>query len=235
MKIAAGVGKNQKIIKAIENVDFEVIQTESEEELVKLLFNGHADAAIRGSLSASKILVQLKEKYPTIARASFIDVKGHKFLLTPVGIDEGDELKQKLFIAKEGAKFLTSLGIKPKIGILSGGRSQDYGRSTKVDDSLDQGKLLTSLIQKESINAKHYHILIEDAIKEGSNLIIATDGIYGNLIFRTLIHLGNAKSHGAVTLGMKEIFIDTSRSQNVQGYKNALKFAYYLANLKKQI
>ena len=64
MKIVAGVGKNKKVIEAIENVNFEVLQTESEEELVKLLFNGHADAAIRGSLSASKIMIKLREKYP---------------------------------------------------------------------------------------------------------------------------------------------------------------------------
>ncbi len=235
MKIVAGVGKNKKVIEAIENVNFEVLQTESEEELVKLLFNGHADAAIRGSLSASKILIKLREKYPKIARASYIDLKGQKFLLAPVGIDEGDDLKQKLLIAEEGSQFLTLIGIKPKLGILSGGRPQDYGRSTKIDDSLEDGELLTSLINKESIDAKHYFILIEDAIKEGANLIIAPDGICGNLIFRTLVLLGNGKSHGAVTLGMKEIYVDTSRSQDVEGYKNALEFAYYLANLKKQI
>ena len=235
MKIVAGVGKNRKVIEAIENVNFEVLQTESEEELVKLLFNGHADAAIRGSLSASKIMIKLREKYPKIARASYIDLKGQKFLLAPVGIDEGDDLKQKLLIAEEGSQFLTSIGIKPKLGILSGGRPQDYGRSTKIDDSLEDGELLTSLINKESIDAKHYFILIEDAIKEGANLIIAPDGICGNLIFRTLVLLGNGKSHGAVTLGMKEIYVDTSRSQDVEGYKNALEFAYYLANLKKQI
>jgi putative methanogen marker protein 4 len=235
MKIVAGVGKNKKVIEAIENVNFEVLQTESEEELVKLLFNGQANAAIRGSLSASKIMIKLREKYRKIARASFIDLKGQKFLFAPVGIDEGDDLKQKLLIAEEGSKFLTSIGIKPKLGILSGGRPQDYGRSTKIDDSLNDGELLTSLINKESIDAKHYFILIEDAIREGANLIIAPDGICGNLIFRTLVLLGDGKSHGAVTLGMKEIYVDTSRSQDVEGYKNALKFAYYLANLKKQI
>ena len=233
MKIVAGVGKNRKVIEAIENVNFEVLHTESEDELVKLLFNGCADAAIRGSLSASKIMIKLREKYPKIARASFIDLKGHKFLLAPVGIDEGADLKQKLLIAEEGSQFLTSIGIKPKIGILSGGRPQDYGRSTKIDDSLEEGELLTSLINKESIDAKHYFILIEDAIREGVNLIIAPDGICGNLIFRTLVLLGDGKSHGAVTLGMNEIYVDTSRSQDVEGYKNALKFAYYLANLKK--
>ena len=32
---------------AIDSVDFEVLKTESEDELVELLFDGYADAAIR--------------------------------------------------------------------------------------------------------------------------------------------------------------------------------------------
>ena len=75
-------------------------------------------------------------------------------------------------------------------------RPQDYGRSTKIDDSLEDGELLTSLMNKESIDAKHYFILIEDAIAEGANLIIAPDGICGNLIFRTLVLLGKEKAMG---------------------------------------
>ena len=72
-----------------------LITTESEDELVELLFNGQADAAIRGSLSASKIMAKLRVKYPNkISRASFIDLNGNKFLLAPVGIDEGDDLNQ---------------------------------------------------------------------------------------------------------------------------------------------
>ena len=57
-RILAGVGKNKNIIEAIDSVDFEVLTTESEEELVQLLFDGFADAAIRGSLSASKIIAK---------------------------------------------------------------------------------------------------------------------------------------------------------------------------------
>ena len=106
MRIVAGVGKNKNVKEAIESVDFEVITTESEEELVELLFNGYADAAIRGSLSASKIMSKLRKKYPNlISRASFIDLNGYKFLLAPVGIDEGDDIDQKLRVAQDGVKI----------------------------------------------------------------------------------------------------------------------------------
>jgi len=80
MRIIAGVGKNKNVIEAIDKVDFEVLTVESEDELVELLYNGFADAAIRGSLNSSKILAKLREKYPKkISRASLIDLNGRNF------------------------------------------------------------------------------------------------------------------------------------------------------------
>jgi putative methanogen marker protein 4 len=234
MRIAAGVGENKNVTEAIEKVDFEVIKVESEEELVEYLFNGFADAAIRGSLSASKIMTKLREKYPNkISRASFIDLNGQKFLLAPVGIDEGDDVDQKLLIAEAGARFLLSIGIKPRIGVLSGGRPEDIGRSKKIDESIQEGNLLTSMLVDRFIDAKHYFILIEEAIADGANFIIAPDGISGNLIFRSIVLSGGGEGHGAVTLGMDEIYIDTSRSNDVEGYKRALEFAHYLIKSRK--
>ena len=233
MRIVAGVGKNKTIIDAIDSVDFEVLKTESEDELVELLFNGFADVAIRGSLSASKIMAKIRVKYPKkISRASFIDLNSHKFLLAPVGIDEGDNVYQKLQLAEDGSRFLKSICMEPKIGVLSGGRNQDRGRSKKIDESLEEGEILTSMITEKSIQVKHYYILIEDAIADGANFIIAPDGLIGNTIFRTLVLIAGAKSYGAVTLGIKEIYIDTSRANDSEGYKRALILANRLANLK---
>lgn len=234
MRIAAGLGKNKNIIEASKKVDFEVLLIESEDELVDILLNKKVDAAIRGSLSASKIMDVLRKKYGSeIFRASFLEVNGHKFLFAPVGIDEGDRLQDKKRIIELGAEFLLKLGIEPKIGILSGGRPQDMGRSPRIDCSIEEGMNLEKII-KDKYLVKHYFILIEDAIEDKVNLILAPDGISGNLIFRTLVFLGSGKSHGAVTLGINEIFLDTSRSQTVEGYKRALEFSYYLARLKNR-
>ena len=234
MKIAAGLGQNKNIVEASKMVNFEVILTKSEEELIDMLLNKKVNAAIRGSLSSSNIMSILRKKYGNnIYRASFLEVNGHKFLLAPVGIDEGDNLEDKRKIIELGAKFLLKLGIKPEIGILSGGRPQDIGRSPKIDNSIEEGVSLTEII-KDKYFVKHYFILIEDAIKDNVNFILAPDGISGNLIFRTLVFLGSGKSHGAVTLGIDEIFLDTSRSQTVEGYKRALEFSYYLARLKSR-
>ena len=232
MVVAAGVGGNKKVLEAIADVDFDVIAVESEDQLSKLLLSGEVDAAIRGSLSASLIMSELKKIYPKLYRASYIEFNGKKFLLAPVGIDEGETVSQKLNIAILASEFLESEGIKPSIAILSSGRPNDKGRNKRVDESMDAGEELTALIRQRSIDVKHYYALIEDAINDGVNLIIAPDGIVGNTIFRTLVLVAGAKSYGAITLGMKEIYIDTSRSQDKNGYKRALILANRLSNLK---
>lgn len=232
-EIIAGVGKNKNIVEASQKVNFPVHLTESEEEFIELISDGKAQAYVRGSLNASEIMVELKNKYHNIYRASFLEVNNHKFLLAPVGIDEGDVLEQKIKIIELGAEFLAKIGINPNIAILSGGRAQDVGRSKKIDDSIAQGELLARMT-KDKYSVKHYYILIEKAIADGANFVLAPDGITGNLIFRSLVFLGSRKSHGAITLGINEILIDTSRSLDVEGYIRALKFAKYLADLKNK-
>ncbi len=231
MKIAAGVGENQAIVQAASRVDFKVVLTKSENELLDLLLTGRVNAAVRGSLSASHLMASFRENYPEVYRASLLEYKGNQFLLAPVGIDEGDTLEQKKKIIDYGAKFLEKMGLNPKIAILSGGRPQDVGRSPKIDDSIREAEELTR-ITRDKYTVKHYFILIEDAVADGANLILPPDGISGNLIFRSLVFLGSLKSHGAVTLGIKEIFIDTSRSQSEAGYLRALKLAEKLARTK---
>jgi len=232
MVVAAGVGKNKKILDAIAEVDFDVVVAESEDELIELLMGGKVDAAIRGSLSASLIMSKLKMIYPELYRASYIEFNDNKFLLAPVGIDEGENLSQKLQLAVLGSQFLESEGVEPYIAVLSSGRPHDKGRNRKVDESMDAGENLTSMIKQRSIDVKHYYALLEDAFRDKANFIIAPDGIVGNTIFRTLVLVAGAKSYGAVTLGMKEIYIDTSRAQDIEGYKRALILANRLSKLK---
>lgn len=237
MKIVAGVGENRKVVEAASQVDFPVQLIESEEEFADLLLyseaEAKADAFVRGSLNASFIMNGIREKYGNTYRASFLELNGHKFFLAPVGIDEGDQLSQKIQIIELGTQFMEKMGIEPKIAVLSGGRSQDVGRSEKIDESIAQGERLVQ-ITRDKYAVRHYFILIEDAIADHANFILAPDGISGNLIFRSLVLLGCGRSHGAITLGIKEILVDTSRSQTVEGYVRALKFAKHLADLKIQ-
>jgi putative methanogen marker protein 4 len=232
MKIVAGVGRNKNIVEASQKVDFPVELVDSEEAFADSIMEKKAQAHVRGSLNSSLVLKRMKTRYKELYRASCMEVNNKKFLLAPVGIDEGDHLLQKLQIIRLGAKFLEKLGIDPEIAIISGGRSEDMGRSRRIDESIAQGRLLTKII-RDKYSVEHYYILIEEAITDNANFILAPDGISGNLIFRSLVLSGCAKSHGAITLGIDGIYIDTSRSLDVSGYQRALEFARYL--LEKQI
>jgi putative methanogen marker protein 4 len=234
LTIAAGVGKNKNIVEAAKKADFKVKLVKSEEELIEMLLNPEIDAVVRGSLSASSLLQYLRENYGSdIFRASLIKSNATKFLLAPVGIDEGKNVAEKVLLIEKCCEFLIKIGKTPKIGVLSGGRAQDRGRSHQIDHSIQEGEEITAII-KNKYHVKHYYILIEKAFKDKCNLILAPDGISGNLIFRSLVLVGSSKSYGAITLGIDPIFVDTSRSQSIEGYLRALKFAHYLAKLKNQ-
>ena len=235
MVIAVGVGDNKAVLKAVDDVDFEVVIVKSEDKLVNLLLNGEVDAAVRGSLSASVIMDKLRKTYPELYRVSCIELNDKKFLLGPVGLVEGSNLLDKLRLAWLGSEFLKSHGIKPSLAIITTGRPHDTARNKKINEMIEEGETLTSKINERSIEAKHYYALLDDAILDGANLIIPFDGIFGNMIFRSMVLAAGAKSYGAVTLGMKEIYIDTSRSQNVEGFKRALKFTNHLSKIGDQL
>ncbi|MBR2558047.1 MAG: methanogenesis marker protein Mmp4/MtxX [Methanobrevibacter sp.] len=234
--ITVGIGENKNILNAVEifksqKEDIEIKPVSSDDELVEAILNDDVDSVIRGSLPASSVMKQLKTKFNDISRATY--VKGeYEFLLTPVGIDEGDTIEEKLKIATNCAEFLKKLSKIPKIAILADGRKGDYGRSEEISLSIDESEKLTRLIEQNTdYNVKNYYILIEQAINDGCNIIIAPNGIIGNIIFRTLVLLNSWSSYGAVTFGVDGIYIDTSRDQTTEGYLRSLNLAYNLAKL----
>ena len=58
--------------------------------------------------------------------------------------------------------------------------------------------------------------------RKKSNLIIAPNGVSGNLIYRTLVHLGGGKAYGAIYMGLNYPIIDTSRVGKISEIEGAL-------------
>ncbi len=220
------IGDKEKISKI--GTDLEIINTKNpEKDLIKLLLSGKIDAAVRGNLTSSKTLFWLKKEMnlDKIYRMALLQTcSKNTFFLAPVGIDEGKTPSEKIEIVKRGSELLKRFEIEAAVGILSGGRFGDFGRSDVVDKSLEEAEYVTKRVREEKINAKNYQILIEDAVQRyKSNLIIAPDGISGNLIFRTLVFLGGGIGFGAPVLMGDKVFIDTSRAS--ESYGRAIKFA----------
>jgi len=191
-----------------------------EQALIDDLMAGRIDAAVRGTLPANSTLRALKkaEHVDHLERIALLEtVQGKKFLLAPVGVDEGWTVAEKLELIKKGRLIAQKFDLLPKVGVLSGGRLGDIGRHSQVDASMAEAELVARLGQ-----AEHCEILIEDAV-ETCGLIIAPDGISGNLIFRTLVFLGGGIGHGAPVVNISRIFVDTSRAS--PNYSNALLLA----------
>ena len=204
-----------------------------EYEMLKHLKDGLIDAAIRGSLSSNKFLENIKNLFriTRMNRLALLETfKGYQFFFAPVGIDEYRDYQSKIDFIESALKFFHFIGIQPKISILSGGRKGDMGRDNIVDKSLEVAeKIVTFFKNKDStIQIFNDEILIEKAIENQSNLIFAPDGISGNLIYRTLVHLGGGKAHGAIYLGLEKIIIDTSRAGDVSEIIGAILLALSL-------
>jgi putative methanogen marker protein 4 len=199
-----------------------------EQGLVTDLVAGRLDAAVRGTLPSNETLRELRQRSGVshLERIALLETRnGTKFLLAPVGVDEGWTVEQKCDLVRKGERVARAFGLPGKTGILSGGRKGDWGRHPAVDRSLADAEMVAHLT-----GARHYEILIEDAIRECS-LIIAPDGICGNLIFRTLVFLGGGTGHGAPVVNINTIFVDTSRAS--PDYSNALMLAISLAKSPK--
>jgi len=145
-----------------------------------------------------------------VRRISLLELSGWSFFLAPVGIAEGDSISDRLDLVVMGAGYIKTMGIDPAVSILSGGRMEDLGRSGRVDRTLAEGELVARLASDAGVRACHRGILIETC--KGDDLIVAPDGISGNLIFRTMMLLSGVNGFGAPVI-MDRVFVDSSRAR----------------------
>ncbi|MDN7024202.1 phosphotransacetylase [Methanoculleus sp. FWC-SCC1] len=192
--------------------------------LVSALMAGTIDAAVRGTLPASSTLAALKQAsgVADLVRIALLETAGGRlFFLAPVGVDEGWTISQKIDLVECGRELARKFGLSERVSVLSGGRYGDLGRHPAVDRTLADAELVARLT-----GADHAEILIEDAIRD-AGLIVAPDGITGNLIFRTLTFLGGGVGHGAPVVNIDKIFVDTSRAS--PNYAKAILLAESLS------
>jgi predicted methyltransferase MtxX (methanogen marker protein 4) len=202
---------------------FNINTDRPERLLLNLVFFGDNFSGIRGSLPSSKFLSSLKSifnsqfnKTPTFSRIALLETaEGDQFFFAPVGIDEAKTMKSKTKVIRYADKLIKLLRLEPKVSVLSGGRAGDTGRDTRVDQLMKEAQELEKLFKDEDLKLYNEQILIENAIKRKSSFILAPEGISGNLIYRTLVHLGNGKAYGAlyasIFFDFNKILIDCSR------------------------
>jgi putative methanogen marker protein 4 len=204
------------------------------DDLFTFLFNDKSNAIIRGALDSHNFLKEVKKQFnlSKIHRLALLETfEGFQFFFAPVGIDECNKREDKITLITQAIKIFEFLNIPPKISVLSGGRAGDIGRDSGVDNSIKDAEYIIKFFNKHqsNINISHDEILIENAIQNKSNLIIAPNGVSGNLIYRTLVHLGGGKAYGAIYLDLEKPIIDTSRVGNETELIGALILALALS------
>ena len=200
-------------------------------DLLDALTTGTIDAAVRGTLSSHDVLPLLLERTVVTSadRAAIMDLGGDRtFVLAPVGIDEGRDLRERWDILKGAASLVSSLALEPRAAVMAMGREEDADRGEAISLSVRECDALRDAAKAEGIPAECVGIQVERAIEVG-NIIIAPDGVTGNIIFRSLHLVAGHESWGAVALGvMPRVFVDTSREK--EDYMGAIHLARALAS-----
>jgi putative methanogen marker protein 4 len=198
------------------------------DRMVNDLNDGRIDAAVRGDMPSHELMEKLKEIFGIsgVQRTVLLQPSGKRMIfVAPAGIDEGNTVSQKYELAVRSTELMRRMGTGGRIAVMSGGRKDDRGRCETVDRSLDDAAELVNMLRKEGYDAYDAEILIENAADE-ADLIIAPDGITGNIIFRALHFLGNAKALGAPVININKVFIDTSRAKT--DYRDSIALAMRL-------
>lgn len=183
--------------------------------MVRDLIEHKIDAAVRGAMESLEVLTELKHQFELkeVYRTAVLENgSGKQFLLTPVGIDEGRSLTQRIELVKSTIEYFTPVGWKIKVGVLSKGRPEDASRGREIRRSLGDGESIAEKLNGMGIPATHYSILLEESVRE-ADLVVAPDGVTGNLIFRSLHFVGGGRAYGAPVVNIPEVFVDTSRSK----------------------
>lgn len=201
-------------------------------DMLDALDASEIDAAVRGSLPSDGFLAQVRARNPRTRprrTALLMPSGGDPFLLGPVGIDEGGTMRDIDRLVRDMRQFCALLSWEPRIAVLSAGRPADEGRSARIASSIRRGELAAA---RHGI--RHYNIMIEEALG-WANCVIAPDGVSGNLIYRSLVHLGGAISLGALYFPLGLGLADTSRNGTVDEYVGAVALANLAAGRSQRM
>ncbi|HPC28232.1 MAG TPA: hypothetical protein PKX17_05845 [Candidatus Methanomethylicus sp.] len=192
-----------------------VVEQNPETVFIRMIRDGAVDAGVRGNMSSKKVIPLLRSEFlvDNLCRVSVLEVANRLVLLAPVGIEEGETMNELVAISENCEELASKLEMPLNVAVLSGGRLDDYGRSPKVDKLLSESKALTSSLAALGFKVTNYGIEIERALADGVTMLIAPDGIFGNLIFRSMVLIGGIESYGAVATALPRVYIDTSRAK----------------------
>ncbi len=197
------------------------------------LASGKIDAAVRGDMSSSELLPLVKKALglETMERILILGINGRIVMSLPVGIDEGWSVAARVDMTERAVALMKRLGLdNPRIAVMSGGRLDDKGRCNEVDKTLEQAVAIVDALKSKGYDAYDAQILIEEAI-DHADILVAPNGIIGNLIFRIVHFIGGLEALGAPVVNTDKVFVDTSREKT--DFSDCIAVAMKLAGMKE--
>lgn len=252
------VGDKDKIIEISKDISLDLDNVEIIDEMdgtlatrkaTEIVHKGDANILMKGLIDTSIIMKQVLDKEiglrtnRLISHVAVFDVPTyHKvFLVTDAAMNIAPDLIQKKEIIENAVKLAKSLDIEsPKVAILAAKEKvspkmeatvhakelTDMNRDGLITDCIVDGPFaLDNAINKESARTKG----IESEVAGDADILIAPNIESGNLLYKSLTFLANAKSAGII-LGTKAPIVLTSRADNEEAKLNSIILAALMAS-----
>ncbi len=190
-------------------------------QMVRDLKSGKIDQFVRGQVDDFGTVDEFKKLFNIPIGAKRIlpcmmqDAYRREFWCLLVSNPEGQSFAEKIWYLNEATHWFkqTFSQFVPKIGIMATCRPGSVGRNPAMTKSFEEAEAVVKHLTGEGINARNFHIELENAI-QWANVILPSNGTIGNQIFRTLVYLGNGRLLASPTIFPNYgIYEDDSRNE----------------------
>lgn len=191
---------------------------ESSHKIITLLKEGKIEGFVRGQVKDSythhlyeETFNRPKSKYKVIP-ATIAKEESWFSISSPSNYNALD-LKSKKVEVEKSALWLESLGIEPKIAIMStrrlNGRVGEFGLLEEIAKRCEE---TTKFIKEKRYDVKEYYIEYEKAVWEDRNLMAPSIGMIGNTWLKGLVYLGGWTFVATPFLDQGTYYDDTARN-----------------------
>lgn len=252
------VGDKEKIIEISKEINFDLTNIEIIDEkdgtlacriATELVSSGKAHVLMKGLIDTGVIMKQVLDSEiglrtgNVISHVAVFDVPTyHKiFLVTDAAMNIAPDLQQKKEILENAVVLAKSLDIDcPKVAVIAAKEKvspkmeatvhakelSDMNKRGEITGCLVDGPLaLDNAVSKESAILKG----IDSEVAGDADILLTPTIEAGNVLYKALTFLGNAKSAGLI-IGTKAPIVLTSRADNEEAKLNSIALAVLMAS-----
>lgn len=245
LELAKEIGLNLENIEIIDEKDKE----QASRIATSLVSSGKADILMKGLVDTSIIMKQVLDKEiglrtgKVISHVAVFSVGTyHKmFMVTDAAMNIAPDLNQKKEIIENAVELAKALGIEnPKVAVLAAKEKvspkmeatvhakelAEMNQRGEIKDCIVDGPFaLDNAVSKESAKIKG----ITSEVAGDADILLVPDIEAGNVLYKALTFLANAKSAGLI-VGARNPIVLTSRADSEEAKLNSIVLATLMAN-----